>query len=165
MALQTSGAISFQDLQDEFGGSHPITMYEYAQYRTSGSGGFGVAISLSNFYGAQASTAFSLTKGNSGTSFYGYRINQYGSISPTTFNSGSIRGIYTYQSKSSYTLFIIFGGNKSQNHFSSFQVNSAVFGSSSAGYAYNSQTNETTWTWATSYHILGTSGTSTVYFQ
>tara|TARA_R110000787_G_C13358422_1_gene439826 strand:- start:63 stop:503 length:441 start_codon:yes stop_codon:yes gene_type:complete len=29
MAIQTSGAISFQTLQNEFGGSHPISMSEY----------------------------------------------------------------------------------------------------------------------------------------
>ena len=52
MALQTSGAISFANLQAEFGGSHPITMGEYAQYRVSGSGN---TISMNQFYGASAS--------------------------------------------------------------------------------------------------------------
>ena len=51
MALQTSGTIDFSDLQTELGGSHPITMGEYASYRTSGSG---ATIKLSDFYGAAA---------------------------------------------------------------------------------------------------------------
>lgn len=49
MTLQTSGAISFADLQTEFGGSHPITMHEYAPgYLGIGSG---VEVSLDDFYG------------------------------------------------------------------------------------------------------------------
>jgi len=51
MALQTSGPISFSNLQTEFGGSHPITMGEYADYRVSGSGN---TISMNQFYGASA---------------------------------------------------------------------------------------------------------------
>ena len=51
MALQTSGPISFANLQTEFGGTHPITMGEYAEYRVSGSGD---TISMDQFYGASA---------------------------------------------------------------------------------------------------------------
>ena len=57
MALQTSGAISLQDIQDEFGGSHPISLSEY--YRGGGEVGSSNTnvptsgqISLSQFYGA-----------------------------------------------------------------------------------------------------------------
>ena len=49
MPLQTSGQISFADLQSHLGGSHPITMGEYAAYRVSGSGN---TISMNQFYGA-----------------------------------------------------------------------------------------------------------------
>lgn len=49
MTLQSSGQISFSDLQTEFGNNHPINMAEYASYRTSGSGSL---IKLSDFYGA-----------------------------------------------------------------------------------------------------------------
>ena len=31
MALQTSGAISFADLQTEFGGSNPVSLSEYVR--------------------------------------------------------------------------------------------------------------------------------------
>ena len=52
MAIQSSGAISLQDIQNEFGGSHPISLSEY----------YGVAsgipssgqISMNQFYGASA---------------------------------------------------------------------------------------------------------------
>ena len=42
---------SFSDLQTEFGGSHPITMGEYAAYRVSGSGN---TIDMDDFAGASA---------------------------------------------------------------------------------------------------------------
>ena len=75
MALQTSGAISFANLQTEFGGSHPITMGEYSSYRASGSGN---TISMNQFYGAAALTSsvevqpaakYSLVTGGRGYSY------------------------------------------------------------------------------------------------
>ena len=52
MALQSSGAISLQDIENEFGGSHPIALSEYYGV-SSGIPGSG-QISLSQFYGASA---------------------------------------------------------------------------------------------------------------
>lgn len=59
MALQSSGAISLNDIQTEFGGSNPIGINEY----------YGVApgipasgqISIGNFYGASAAPTYSIT--------------------------------------------------------------------------------------------------------
>lgn len=54
MPLQTSGAISFSEIQDELGGSNPISMTEYYGedgLPTSGS------ISAANFYGKEAAFA------------------------------------------------------------------------------------------------------------
>lgn len=66
MALQSSGAISFTDLQTEFGGVHPISLSEY--YRTNGLAGGGAplvpetgAIGLNDFYGAQAAIVVNIT--------------------------------------------------------------------------------------------------------
>lgn len=49
MAIQSSGVISFSDVQGEFGGSHPISLTEYygADTGVPASG----TISLSDFYG------------------------------------------------------------------------------------------------------------------
>ena len=69
MALQTSGAISFAQVQAEFGGSYPASMNEYYQggsyVPTTASFGKGSTInynipasgqiSLSNFYGGRNS--------------------------------------------------------------------------------------------------------------
>ena len=52
---------SFADLQTEFGGSHPITMGEYAAYRVSGSGN---TIDMDDFAGAVAvDTSFQIKSG------------------------------------------------------------------------------------------------------
>ena len=48
MTLQSSGQISFADLQTEFGGSHPITMQEYNAYTGIGAG---AEVGLDDFYG------------------------------------------------------------------------------------------------------------------
>lgn len=61
MALPSSGAISFSQIQTEFGGTNPISLSEY--YNTTSGLGLGIssqysipasgAIAMSNFYGAQ----------------------------------------------------------------------------------------------------------------
>ena len=54
MAISAAGQQkSFSDLQTEFGGSHPITMGEYASFRVSGSGN---TIDMDDFAGAVALT-------------------------------------------------------------------------------------------------------------
>jgi len=50
MALQSSGQISLQDIQDEFGGSHPISLSEYYGVDTVPASG---AISFNDFYGTE----------------------------------------------------------------------------------------------------------------
>ena len=57
MAMPASGTITFAELQTEFGGSHPITMGEYAAYRNAGSGN---TISMTQFYGT-SSADYSMT--------------------------------------------------------------------------------------------------------
>jgi len=59
MALQSSGAISLQDVQNEFGGSHPISLSEYYG-RAGGIPGSGT-ISLSNFYGKSSSISVNVS--------------------------------------------------------------------------------------------------------
>ena len=53
MALQSSGPISLNDIQNEFGGTNPIALSEYYGVDTVPSSG---AISLSDFYGTKSST-------------------------------------------------------------------------------------------------------------
>ena len=58
MALQASGAISLADIQGEFGGSNPIGLDEYYS-AAAGIPASGV-ISIGDFYGASASSPFSV---------------------------------------------------------------------------------------------------------
>lgn len=53
MALQSSGPISLNDIQNEFGGSNPISISEYYGVDTVPASG---TISLSDFYGTKSST-------------------------------------------------------------------------------------------------------------
>lgn len=94
MPLQSSGAISLQDLQDEFGGSHPITINEYGPLRTSGSG---TTVALSDYYGATNTPV--VTQGTLSQQFstiYGFNdANSVGSVSPAGWlnDSGELRTI------------------------------------------------------------------------
>ena len=65
MTIQASGAITLQDIQDEFGGSHPISLSEYYGSDTVPSSG---QISLSDFYGTQNAFSFNVTTGIDGAS-------------------------------------------------------------------------------------------------
>ena len=65
MAIQASGVITLQDIQDEFGGSHPISLSEYYGSDTVPASG---QISLSDFYGTQSAFSFNVTTGIDGAS-------------------------------------------------------------------------------------------------
>jgi hypothetical protein len=65
MAIQASGVITLQDIQDEFGGSHPISLSEYYGSDTVPASG---EISLSDFYGTQNAFSFNVTTGIDGAS-------------------------------------------------------------------------------------------------
>ena len=65
MALQSSGSISLNDIQTEFGGSNPINLNsEYASYAGISSG---ATTAISDFYGLSAVTAGSNEYISSGT--------------------------------------------------------------------------------------------------
>ena len=70
MALQTSGAISFQDLINEFNVPKPVSLsqtYAGAGYEPEANTGVpnSGAISLGNFYGATAGAGGNAVEGNS----------------------------------------------------------------------------------------------------
>ena len=94
MAIVSSGTVSFLDLQNEFGGTNPITMDEYAAFRTAGTGSL---ISLSDYYGAQAEIF-----GSPGTGQYA--VSQYvnssgiGSLGAGTLSSPNL----TFQGYASF---------------------------------------------------------------
>ena len=86
MTLPSSGTISFGDLQTEFGGSHPITMHEYAPgYLGIGSG---VEVSLDDFYGLYRRPLFQgrLSTATDGTAYC--RVDN-GYVSTTVANTNT----------------------------------------------------------------------------
>lgn len=107
MALQTSGAISLNQIHVEAGGTSgtqaslndtDIRGLTAASGRTINSTS-GTEIDFADFYGASAgtTTAFTVTQGTySGQFFtqYGYQSSVHGSISPTSFDGRTVTGIY-----------------------------------------------------------------------
>lgn len=147
MALQTSGAISFANLQTEFGGSHPITMGEYSTYRVSGSGN---TISMNQFHGA--SLGYVLTQGlTSAGTIRGHNAS-VGSISPTTYSGATISAAYmlvvTIKGSTSYTMIVNMTGNRAKSFFTTFAGGGQSVASSASTH---SQTGGNTyWTWSVS---------------
>lgn len=90
MALQTSGAISINDIVGEFGGTAPHALSEYYGVDTGvpASG----TIAISDFYGTSSGPSTVTMNGTSGTinsgyyATYGYRLSTGGAI-PTYFSS------------------------------------------------------------------------------
>ena len=74
MALQSSGPISLLDIQNEFGGSAPISLSEYygaaAGVPSSGS------ISLSNFYGTSSVFSHTISSSQKELNLYSYLVGQ-----------------------------------------------------------------------------------------
>ena len=155
MALQTSGAISFANLQSEFGGSNPITMGEYAAFRVSGSGN---TISMNQFYGASASLdTQTVTVGTvAGNQYVGPQwgfnsITGYGSVSDGTCNfySGAAYHYLYYFDLNASNGYFTFGvsGNRANSGWTTCTANGTVYQRTAATYTYNSSNNNTYWQW------------------
>ena len=162
MALQTSGAISFANLQTEFGGSHPITMGEYASFRVSGSGN---TISMNQFYGASASLDTQTVTVGSKYQYYqtwrGYWPQiSIGSISDGTSNiygGASIAGIVW---SSQNRVFFYVSGIHSNSGWSTMQIGSTTLNRTSGSYTTTS-TNLTYWLWTSVSDPFSSNGTNT----
>jgi len=77
MALPSSGQISLGDLQTEFGGSNPISIDEYIDFRTNGRRvGSDTSLALSDYYDGNDSALLETTM-TVGESDYGGNENQY----------------------------------------------------------------------------------------
>lgn len=161
MALQTSGAISFADLQTEFGGSHPITMGEYAQYRVSGSGN---TISMNQFYGASAALDTQTVTVGGKYQYYQFWRGYWSTISIGAISDGTsniyggatIPGIVWGGNSGLY--FYVSGG-RSNSGWSTMQVGSTTFNRTSA--SYNNQGTLTHWRWASASDPFGSMGANT----
>lgn len=171
MPLQTSGAISLNQIHVEAGGTSGTTVSLNDSDVRSLVGISSGAIDFADFYGASA--GWTLTEGStsgSGFSNYGMSVDgNFGSISPTTHNSATINGLYSnavsVKGSTSYSLFILANGNQSTSWFSSVSIGGVSHAQSSFTRSYNSSTNRTTWLKTITGHIFDGSGTTAVVFS
>jgi fructosamine-3-kinase len=151
MTLQSSGAISFANLQTEFGGSHPITMGEYSSF--SGIGATS-EVSLSDFYGLSAiKDTQTVTVGTQiyyGITYTGHwtylNLLDFGSISDGTcnFKSGAaIDGIHKVSTTSVFTFTL--DGTHSNEDWTTMTVNSNNYTRTSATFTQTG--GKTRWFW------------------
>tara|TARA_X000001382_G_C3176043_1_gene181006 strand:+ start:1402 stop:1908 length:507 start_codon:yes stop_codon:yes gene_type:complete len=165
MALQSSGAISFANLQTEFGGSHPITMGEYSAFRVSGSGN---TISMNQFYGAAGTLdTQTVTVGSTvlfGATWSGYTSTfpTFGSISDGTSNiysGATIEQIYKIGTNN--RLYFTVDGTHANSGWTTMTIGSSSYTRTSAIHSQSS--GNTYWYWNIgSAEPFGTSGTKTV---
>lgn len=169
MTLQTSGAISLNDIHIELGGTSGTTVsLNDADVRGLVSIASG-AIDLADFYGASDTPTWTVTEGASGTSIFGHNAS-VGSISPTTYNSATITATYyftaTIKGSTSHSFTVMMTGNRAKSFFSLLSGDGVYLTTSGANHSYSSNTNQTTWTWSLVSAPSGWdgSGTRTVSF-
>ena len=93
MTLPTSGEITFQMIEDEFGGEHPISLSEYYA-RAAGIPASG-EISTDDFYGT-SNVAFVAATGGTITTSGNYKIHKFtGSGTFTITDAGNASGSNT----------------------------------------------------------------------
>jgi hypothetical protein len=165
MALQTSGAISLNDIQTEFGGSNPISISEYYG-AAAGIPASGV-ISIGDFYGASAVTYLDYQTvtvgfapgGQYTPAVYGYStFSSIGSISDGTSDLyGGATIIELYQSDFNALYFEV-SGNQSNSGWSTMTVSGQTFNRADASYSYSSGSNQTGWFWNTSASLFTPTG-------
>ena len=150
MALQSSGAISFANLQTEFGGSHPITMGEYSAFRVSGSGN---TISMDQFYGAAGTLdTQTVTVGYFHSSFIPITIRGYSAALSTGAISDGTSNIYSGASISalnwtvqSNRITLQIAGNNANSGWTTMTLNGVGYTRTSASYSVSG--NSTYWFW------------------
>ena len=157
MALPTSGALSFANLQTEFGGSNPITMGEYAAFRVSGSGN---TISMNQFYGASAildTQTVTVGVNQYTPDRYGYSNNNtigggiYGSMSDGTANwRGNNAYVFLFHRNSDSRILLgVSNYNLGNSGFTSMQINGPAgnVDRTAASFSQSSYFNVSYWIW------------------
>ena len=161
MALQTSGAISLNQIHIEAGGTSGTTVsLNDSDIRSLGGVASGV-IDFADFYGASA--AHTLVQGAAGTSIFGYSAGHGSqtaisgsSLTPNTLNGATIKSLYyvevTVKGSTTRQLFMVLDGNRAANFFATIRdtpgsLPNQPLTSGNATSAYNSQYNYTSYYW------------------
>lgn len=112
MALQSSGAISLNEIHVEAGGaSGTQASINDSDIRGLISKASGAQMSFSEWYGASSGTAFTVTQGIYSSQYfanYGYQLSTMGSMTPTTFGVYTVKGIYRTGSSGGNFFYIVF---------------------------------------------------------
>ena len=128
MALQTSGAISLNQIHIEAGGtSGTQASLNDSDIRGLISKASGAQMSFNEWYGASTGTAYTVGQGTySGQFFtnYGYQLSTMGTLSPTTFGVYTVKGIYRTGSSAGNFFYIVFNYSTTPptNAFTSFSL-------------------------------------------
>lgn len=163
MALQTSGQISLNDIQTEFGGSNPIALTEY--YGAAAGIPASGEISIKDFYGASAGPAYLdtqiVTVGSSVSQYVTWRgydgdtVN-IGSISDGTSNLYSGAIINYIRNLNGSTNMLQIQGNRANSGWTTMTIGGVDFARADASYNYSSSADYTSWTWTSGSNPFGT---------
>lgn len=163
MAVPT-GTVTMQDIQDEHGGSHPISLSEYYGVDTGvpASG----TISMDDLRGTSAIQELTITEGSFVSGLltqWGFSIvGPYGGISsPGSINGAAVNAMYYQQSEIkgnfNYLFLLQLAGVRAKSFFTSLAMPDStgdpVWTSASAIHSDNGSV--TTWQWATNNAYLG----------
>tara|TARA_R100000388_G_scaffold73101_1_gene53018 strand:- start:1294 stop:1806 length:513 start_codon:yes stop_codon:yes gene_type:complete len=164
MALQSSGAISLNDIHVELDGSSAsgtTVSLNDTDVRALVSISSG-EITLEDFYGASANWV--VTEGQSGSSIFGHNAS-VGSISPTTYNGATITAAFyftaTFKGSTTHSFTVTMTGNRAKSFFSLLSGDGVSLSSASASHSYNSSTTQTSWVWSLNSAPSGWDGTGT----
>lgn len=169
MALQTSGAISLNQIHVEAGGNTTTTAgINDTDIRGLIGKSSGATMSFNEWYGASSSLdTQTVTVGETILVFYGTTYNGYGytgadgSVSDGTCNFKSGASIYqlSYQDTngtSNKKVFFEITGNHANSGFTTMSVAGTNFARTSSTYSYASGTNRTRWYWNVTSNPFGT---------
>lgn len=161
MALQTSGAISLNEIHIEAGGTSGTTVsLNDSDIRSLGGVASG-AIGFADFYGASA--AHTLVQGAAGSTIFGYSAGHGtqtaisgSSLTPNTLNGATIKSLYyvevTVKGSTTRQLFMVLDGNRAANFFATIKdtpssLPNQPLTSGNATRNYVSQYNYTSYYW------------------
>lgn len=180
MTIPSSGAISLLDIQNEFGGSSPISLNEYyagGSYVPSGTTGtYGAvpssgAISLRDFYGTSKIVVVNRTvtvgdKSDAFITLVGYGNSSapagaYGSIDNSAFGLTSATVVeiaWSADNIGNTNLVFRLGGSQPNSGFSKITIGSTDYARTSA--SYSSGSSYTSWFWAGVSNPFGATGST-----
>lgn len=181
MPLQSSGAISLNEIHVEAGGTtNTQASINDADIRALIGKADGALSSFDDFYGASSfSPNFTITEGTltlsvNSESHGFYSSSNFGSISSTTFNSKTILGIFSLRinvfGTNSFLLNFVLDGEQpdADSTFISIQFTNSsttVYERTDATRGYNSDLDRTFFSWDLSGHLFDGSGTTAVLLQ